>query len=196
MDTKARNGNGSGLGDAHVADLLVFGFLQACASRSLQDELQALGRELAVGTPPREDEDQLQTDGNHCSRTLPDHGADSDSQEDVIQSVARQLAQIGDQMDHSMPLGLVHNLARRLMDRGLSEEDRSTLLAATLDQLLQTCPRDMDMEKTQLVLALLLTKKVAEYMPDLLRGFFRTTVNFINQNLLGCVRDLLRNEMD
>lgn len=53
----------------------MFGFLHACASRSLQDELQALGRELAVGTPPREDEDQLQTDGNRCSRTLPDHGA-------------------------------------------------------------------------------------------------------------------------
>lgn len=51
----------------------------------------------------------------------------------------------------------------------------------------------MDKEKTQLVLALLLTKKVAEYMPDLLRCFFRTTVNFINQNLLGYVRDLLRN---
>lgn len=48
------------------------------------------------------------------------------------------------------------------------------------------------MEKTQLVLALLLTKEVAEHVPDLLRGFFRTTVNFINQNLLGYVRDLLR----
>lgn len=51
----------------------------------------------------------------------------------------------------------------------------------------------MEREKTVLMLAMVLAKKVADHTPSLLRDVFRTTVNFINQNLLTYVRNLVRN---
>lgn len=61
---------------------------------------------------------------------------------------------------------------------------------------MQTYPTDMEDEKTMLILAMFLAKKVADHTPSLLREVFRTTVNFINQNLFTYVRNLVRNEMD
>ena len=72
-------------------------------------------------------------------------------------------------------------------------QDRRQCLAAVLEQLMQTCPPDMDHEKTQLLLTMLLAKKIADHSPALLRDVFRTTVTFINQNLLAYVRNLVRN---
>uniref|UniRef100_A0ABI7YZR8 BH3-interacting domain death agonist n=1 Tax=Felis catus TaxID=9685 RepID=A0ABI7YZR8_FELCA len=125
------------------------------------------------------------------------HGfSDSESQEEIIQDIARQLAQIGDRMDHSIHPRVVNNLAMQFMNVNLSEEDRRKHLAAALEQVLQTYPKDMEREKTVLMLAMVLAKKVADHTPSLLRDVFRTTVNFINQNLLTYVRNLVRNEMD
>lgn len=61
-----------------------------------------------------------------------------------------------------------------------------------LEQLMRTCPADVDHEKTQLLLTMLLAKKIADHSPALLRDVFRTTVTFINQNLLASVRNLVR----
>ena len=58
---------------------------------------------------------------------------------------------------------------------------------------MQTYPKDMEKEKTMLMLAMLLAKKVADHTPSLLRDVFHTTVNFISQNLLTYVRNLVRN---
>lgn len=58
---------------------------------------------------------------------------------------------------------------------------------------MQTCPPDVDHEKTQLLLTMLLAKKIADHSPALLRDVFHTTVTFINQNLLAYVRNLVRN---
>lgn len=58
---------------------------------------------------------------------------------------------------------------------------------------MQTYPTDMEDEKTMLILAMFLAKKVADHTPSLLREVFRTTVNFINQNLFTYVRNLVRN---
>ena len=58
---------------------------------------------------------------------------------------------------------------------------------------MQTCPADMDHEKTQLLLIMLLAKKIADHSPALLRDIFRTTVTFINQNLITYVRNLVQN---
>lgn len=54
----------------------------------------------------------------------------------------------------------------------------------------------MENDKAMLIMTMLLAKKVASHAPSLLRDVFRTTVNFINQNLFSYVRDLVRNEMD
>lgn len=80
-----------------------------------------------------------------------------------------------------------------LLSPPLPAQDRRRCLADALDQLMQTFPKDMEMEKAKLMLTLLLAKKVADHMPSLLQGVFRTTVNFINQNLLTYVRNLFRN---
>lgn len=53
-------------------------------------------------------------------RPLP--GSDSESQEEIIQNIARQLAQIGDRMDRSIPPTLVNRLAVQFMNGNLSEE--------------------------------------------------------------------------
>ncbi|KAK2121742.1 hypothetical protein P7K49_003128 [Saguinus oedipus] len=97
-------------------------------------------------------------------------------------------------MDRSIPPDLVNHLALQLRNTSRSEEDRRRDLASALEQLLQAHPTDMDKEKTMLVLALLLAKKVANHTPSLLRDVFRTTVNFINQNLRAYVRSLTRNK--
>nr|QWT72357.1 NBid-mMaple-CBid [Cloning vector pcDNA-NBid-mMaple-CBid] len=138
----------------------------------------------------------LQTDGNRSSHSrLGRIEADSESQEDIIRNIARHLAQVGDSMDRSIPPGLVNGLALQLRNTSRSEEDRNRDLATALEQLLQAYPRDMEKEKTMLVLALLLAKKVASNTPSLLRDVFHTTVNFINQNLRTYVRSLARNGM-
>ncbi|XP_072863185.1 BH3-interacting domain death agonist isoform X2 [Chlorocebus sabaeus] len=142
-----------------------------------------LGPELPVPAAQWEAYDELQTD-------------DSESQEDVIRNIARHLAQVGDSMDRSIPPGLVNGLALQLRNTSRSEEDRNRDLATALEQLLQAYPTDMEKEKTMLVLALLLAKKVASHTPSLLRDVFQTTVNFINQNLRAYVRSLARNGMD
>lgn len=44
-----------------------------------------------------------------------------------------------------------------------------------------------------LLVTMLLARRVASHTPSLLRTVFHTTVNFINQNLLTCVRNLVGN---
>lgn len=142
-------------------------------------------------------DDELQTDGNRYSHVVQQGlRTGSESQEEIIQNIARQLAQIGDTMECRIPPTLVNRLVAEFMNGNLSEEDRRRCLADALDQLMQTFPKDMEMEKAKLMLTLLLAKKVADHMPSLLQGVFRTTVNFINQNLLTYVRNLFRNEMN
>uniref|UniRef100_F7A8I6 BH3-interacting domain death agonist n=1 Tax=Equus caballus TaxID=9796 RepID=F7A8I6_HORSE len=188
--------NGSGLQDEHITHLLVFSFLQNCSKRHFYKELEVLGHELPVQAYLWEDHDELQTDGNRCSHFVARAEADSESQEEIIQHIARQLAQIGDRMDDSIHPRLVNNLAMQFMNVNLSEEDRRQCLTSALEQVMQTYPKDMEKEKTMLMLSMLLAKKVANHTPSLLRDVFRTTVNFINQNLLTYVRNLVRNEMD
>ncbi|TKC45823.1 hypothetical protein EI555_021326, partial [Monodon monoceros] len=121
---------------------------------------------------------------------------DSETQEEVVRDIARQLAQIGDRMECSICPGLVAGLAAQFGNTSLSEEDRRRCLAAALQQLTQLYPADVDREKTLLLLTLLVAKKVADHSPAVLQDVFHTTVTFINQNLLAYVRNLVQNEMD
>ncbi|KAK2491472.1 hypothetical protein MC885_006760 [Smutsia gigantea] len=188
--------NGSGLQNEHFTELLVFGFLQNCSKCNFHSELELLGQDLPQHDYLREEqEDELQTDGNRCSH-LGREERDSESLEEIIQDIARQLAQVGDRMDHSIHPALVDRLAVQFMNVTLSEEDRMRCLYAALEEVIQTCPKDLEEEKTMLLLAMMLAKKVADHTPCLLRGVFRTAVNFINQNLFTYVRNLVRNRMD
>ncbi|XP_017498586.2 BH3-interacting domain death agonist isoform X2 [Manis javanica] len=99
-------------------------------------------------------------------------------------------------MDRSIHPALVDHLAVQFMNVSLLEEDRTRCLSAALEEVMQTCPKDLEEEKTVLLLAMMLAKKVADHTPSLLRGVFLTAVNFINQNLFTYVRNLVRNRMD
>lgn len=188
--------NGSGLETACITNLLVFGFLQR-PDCNFHQELKELGQELQV-YPEADLEDELQTDGNRASRSFYSGRIepDSQSQEEIIQNIARSLARVGDEMDHSIQPTLVRQLASQFMDGRLSEEDRRNCLAKALDEVKTAYPRDMESEKAMLIMTMLLAKKVANHTPSLLHDVFHTTVNFINQNLLAYVRNLVRNEMD
>uniref|UniRef100_A0A5G2RDJ4 BH3-interacting domain death agonist n=2 Tax=Sus scrofa TaxID=9823 RepID=A0A5G2RDJ4_PIG len=182
--------NGSSLQDERITNLLVFGFLQSCPHASFHKELEVLGHELPVHTSGS---DELQTDGNRCSYFMEDAAeTDSESQEAVIRDIARHLARIGDRMEYGIRPGLVDSLAAQFRNQSLSEEDRRQGLAAVLQQLVHSYPADMGQEKTLLVLTMLLARKVAEHSPALLRDVFHTTVNFINQNLLTYLRNLVQ----
>ncbi|XP_016069263.1 PREDICTED: LOW QUALITY PROTEIN: BH3-interacting domain death agonist [Miniopterus natalensis] len=159
MDPKVSNG--SGIQDECITDLLVFGFLQNCSNYNFHKELQVLGHDLPVPVCLGEShDDELQTDGSRYSHfVLQSQETDSESQEEIIQNIARQLAQIGDRMDRSVPPRLVNHLAIQFMNGNLSEEDRRECLAAVLEQVMQTYPKDMEEEKTMLLLTMLLAKK-------------------------------------
>lgn len=58
-----------------------------------------------------------------CLCLLPEC-SDSESQEAVIQNIARRLAQVGDEMDHRIQPTLVRRLAAQFMNASLSEEVR------------------------------------------------------------------------
>ncbi|XP_021046913.1 BH3-interacting domain death agonist [Mus pahari] len=197
MDSEVSNG--SGLGAEYITNLLVLGFLQSSGCNP--QELKVLGEQLTVqayweAAPYLEDE--LQTDGSRASRPI-DQGRiepDSESQEEIIHSIARHLAQVGDEMDRSIQPALVSQLAAHFMNDSLSEEDKQNCLANALDEVKPAFPRDMENDKAMLIMTMLLAKKVASHAPPLLRVVFNTTVNFINQNLFSYVRNLVRNEMD
>ncbi|KAJ8791374.1 hypothetical protein J1605_004321 [Eschrichtius robustus] len=175
--------NGTSPQDERTTSLLVFAFLQSCPHSRCHQELEVLGHELPVRAAH---DDELQTDGNWCSHFR--EGAaetDSETQEEVVRDIARQLAQIGDRMECSIRPGLVAGLAAQFRNRSLSEEDRRRCLAAALEQLMQLYPADVDHEKTLLLLTMLVAKKVADHSPALLQDVFHTTVTFINQNLLA-----------
>ncbi|XP_021105208.1 BH3-interacting domain death agonist isoform X2 [Heterocephalus glaber] len=181
MDAKV--GNGAGFRDESITNLLVYSFLHTRNNSNFHPELEALGQELPVGVCLEADhDDELQTD-------------DSENQE-IIHSIAWHLAEIGDELDRSIQPGLVNQLAMHFRNPGLSEEGRRHYLAATVEEVMQTYATDMEQEKAKLITAMLLVRKVADHTPSLLRDIFHTTVNFINQNLLTYMRDLIRNEMN
>ncbi|XP_012879144.1 PREDICTED: BH3-interacting domain death agonist [Dipodomys ordii] len=191
--------NAAGFGRERITSLLVFGFLQS-SSDKFRQELDTLGHELFDGALPQPfcADDELQTDGLQVSRSYGRIEADSESQDEVIRSIARHLAQAGDEMEHHLRIhpGLVSSLAAKFMDRSLSEEDRRSCLASALKEVGQAYPKDMETEKATLIMAMLLARKVVTLTPSLCRDVFRTTVNFINQNLLIYVRNLVQNEVD
>lgn len=56
-------------------------------------------------------------------------------------------------------------------------------LSQAVEGLARAIPSDLEQEKAMLVLAMLLTKKVANRVPSLLQRVFSTTVNYISQHL-------------
>jgi len=56
-------------------------------------------------------------------------------------------------------------------------------MSEAVEGLARAIPSDMEREKAMLVLAMVLTKKIANTMPSLLQRVFSTTVSYISQQL-------------
>lgn len=63
-----------------------------------------------------------------------------------------------------------------------SMQEITRCLSQAVEGLARAIPSDLEQEKAMLVLAMLLTKKVANQMPSLLQRVFSTTVNYISQH--------------
>ncbi|NXX84078.1 BID protein, partial [Urocolius indicus] len=103
--------------------------------------------------------------------------------EAVIRIIAAQLAEIGDQFDNKIRARVVNDLVQHFLNENLSAQEITRRMSEAVEGLAQAMPLDMEKEKAMLVLAMVLTKKIANTMPSLLHRVFSTTVNYINQQL-------------
>uniref|UniRef100_F7CU55 BH3-interacting domain death agonist n=1 Tax=Monodelphis domestica TaxID=13616 RepID=F7CU55_MONDO len=188
--------------DNRKTSLLLFNFLQCSSNSFIQTELKELGQEL--NRPPHfqggglEDNYELQTDGNRSCHFEEEEESDSESQEEIIQRIAMQLAKIGDNIENSIQPRVVDELVQWLRNVNLSTQEKKKYLAATMEKVMdmQTISLDIGQEKATLLLTMLLAKKVMTHAPPLFRSVFQLTVDYINQNLRTYMRNLTRNEME
>ncbi|XP_054243086.1 BH3-interacting domain death agonist [Indicator indicator] len=184
-------------GSVQVERVLLYTFLEASSDCKFREQLQCLQSQGMVsflrGSCYDDDEVELQTDGNrsgHMQNGEPvfEHEVD----EEVIRRIATQLAAIGDRFDQDIKARVVNDLVQHFLNENLSGEEITQHMSQAVEGLVQAMPSDMDREKAMLVLAMLLTKKIANTMPSLLQRAFSTTLNYINQQLRNCIARLLR----
>ncbi|XP_074122931.1 BH3-interacting domain death agonist [Sminthopsis crassicaudata] len=183
--------------DHGQTSLLLYNFLQCSSNNTFQKELKELDSELAVFVSKSdclEQEYELQTDGNRCYFDMSREEILDSERQEVIQRIAAHLAQIGDTI--SIQPSLVDNLIQQLRNINLPDEDKKRYLAAAMEQMMQTIPLDLEQEKAQLLLTMLVAKKVMTHAPSLFRSIFYITVDYMNQNLITYIRNLVRNDMD
>ncbi|KAF1667755.1 BH3-interacting domain death agonist, partial [Aptenodytes patagonicus] len=100
---------------------------------------------------------------------------------EILRIVATQLAEIGDQLDKEIKPRTVNDLVQHFLNENLSGEEITRYMSEAVEGLARALPSDMEQEKAMLVLAMVLTKKIANTMPSLLQRVFSTTVNYISQ---------------
>ncbi|NXA73750.1 BID protein, partial [Thryothorus ludovicianus] len=128
-------------------------------------------------------DDELQTDGNRSGHLQNGEPELAPTNEDVIRIIAAQLAEIGDQFDKEIQGRVVNDLVQHFLNENLSIEEIMQHLSRVVQELARSIPSDMEQEKAMLVLAMLLTKKIVNTVPSLLRRAFTTTRNYMNQQL-------------
>ncbi|NXM75572.1 BID protein, partial [Serilophus lunatus] len=135
---------------------------------------------------------ELQCDGNrsgHLQNGEAEFGPPVN--EDVVRVIAAQLAEIGDQLDKEIQARVVNDLVQHFLNENLSIEEITLHMSRVVRDLAQAIPSDMEQEKAMLVLAMVLTKKIANTVPSLLQRVFRTTVNFMNQQFHNYVVEMV-----
>ncbi|NXI46869.1 BID protein, partial [Galbula dea] len=127
---------------------------------------------------------ELQTDGNRSGHLQNGEAVfDHEVNEEVIRNIAAQLAEIGDQFDKEIKARVVNDLVQHFLNDNLSGEEITRHMSEAVERLAQAVPLDVEREMASLVLAMVLTKKIANTVPSLLQRAFSTTVNYINQQL-------------
>ncbi|NWW73421.1 BID protein, partial [Climacteris rufus] len=134
---------------------------------------------------------ELQTDGNRSGHLRNGELGLAPTNEDVIRIIATQLAEIGDQFDKEIQGRVVNDLVQYFMNENLSREEITLQMARAVRELVQAIPSDMEQEKTMLVLAMVLTKKIVNTVPSLLHRVINTTLNYMNQQFHNYVVEMV-----
>ncbi|XP_053912031.1 BH3-interacting domain death agonist [Cuculus canorus] len=185
-------------GSVQMECALLYSFLEVSPDCKFKEQLHIL---QSQGIMPclrgsYDAELELQTDGNrsgHLQNGELGYGPEVD--EEVVRIIAAQLAEIGDQFDKEIKARVVNDLVQHFLNENLSREEITRRMSEAVEGLARAIPSDMEREKAMLVLAMVLTKKIANTMPSLLQRVFSTTVNYISQHLHNyIVRMLPSNE--
>lgn len=184
-------------GSVQMEHVLLYTFLEASPDCKFREQLQCLQSQGMVsalrGSCYEDEEVELQTDGNRSGHMQNGEAVlDHEVNEEVIRLIAAQLAAIGDRFDREIKARVVNDLVQHFLNENLSAEEITQLMSEAVEGLVQAMPSDLEREKVMLVLAMLLTKKIANTMPSLLQRAFSATVNYINQQLHNYIARLLR----
>uniref|UniRef100_A0A8C3JGD5 BH3-interacting domain death agonist n=1 Tax=Calidris pygmaea TaxID=425635 RepID=A0A8C3JGD5_9CHAR len=184
-------------GSVQMESALLYTFLEVSSDCKFKEHLHSLQNQgivsLLKDSYCYDDEVELQTDGNrsgHLQNGELVFGPEVN--EEVIRIIAAQLAEIGDQFDKEIKARVVNDLVQHFLNENLSGEEITRRMSEAVEGLARAIPSDMEREKAMLVLAMVLTKKIANTMPSLLQRVFRTTVNYINQQLHNYIVRMLR----
>ncbi|KAM7056131.1 BH3-interacting domain death agonist isoform 1-T1 [Acridotheres tristis] len=171
-------------GSLQLEQALLFTFLEVSPDCQFREQLQSYRESLKrqqVTLYQASDDDELQTDGNRSGHFQNGELEEAPTNEEVIRIIAAQLAEIGDQLNKEIQGRVVEDLVQHFRNETLSREDIALHMSRTVKELLRSIPLDMSQEKTMLVLAMVLTKKVVNRVPSLLQRVCNATVNYMNQ---------------
>ncbi|KAM6425207.1 BH3-interacting domain death agonist [Rhynochetos jubatus] len=184
-------------GSVQVESALLYTFLEVSSDCKFRQQLRSLQNQGFGPLVPDSyccyDDLELQTDGNRSGHLQNGELAfGPEVNDDVVRIIAAQLAEIGDQFDKEIKARVVNDLVQHLLNENLSREEITRHMSEAVEGLVRAVPSDMEQEKAMLVLAMVLTKKIANTMPSLLQRVFSTTVNYISQQLHNYVVRMLR----
>ncbi|KAM6091733.1 BH3-interacting domain death agonist isoform 2-T2 [Theristicus caerulescens] len=184
-------------GSVQMESALLYTFLEVSSDCKFREQLHSLQSQGIVpfvkGSYCYDDEVELQTDGNRSGHLQNGELVFApEVNEEVVRIIAAQLAEIGDQFDKEIQARVVNDLVQHFLNENLSGEDITRLLSEAVEGLAQAIPLGMEQEKAMLVLAMVLTKKIANTMPSLLQRAFSTTVNYISRQLHNYIVRMLR----
>ncbi|XP_015720670.1 BH3-interacting domain death agonist isoform X1 [Coturnix japonica] len=185
-------------GSDRVERMLLFAFLDVKSSGcEFREQLPLLQKQSILRSAKEvqcyDSDGELQTDGNRSGHLQNGELVlDPEVNEEVVRTIAAQLAEIGDQLDKQIRAKVVNDLVQHFRNENLPREEITRYLSQAVEGLARAIPSDLEQEKAMLVLAMLLTKKVANQVPSLLQRVFSTTVNYINQHLHNYVVRMLQ----
>ncbi|KAM6419266.1 BH3-interacting domain death agonist isoform 1-T1 [Pluvialis apricaria] len=184
-------------GSVQMESALLYTFLEVSSDCKFREQLHSLQSQEILpflkGSYCCDDEVELQTDGNRSGHLQNGELVfDPEVNEEVVRIIAAQLAEIGDQFDKEIKARVVNDLVQHFLNENLSGEEITRHMSEAVEGLARAIPSDMEREKATLVLAMVLTKKIANTMPSLLQRVFRTTVNYISQQLHNYIVRMLR----
>ncbi|XP_009277237.1 BH3-interacting domain death agonist [Aptenodytes patagonicus] len=183
-------------GSVRMEHVLLYTFLEVSSDCNFREQLHSLQSQGIVpflkGSYCYDDEVELQTDGNRSGHLQNGELVHDPEINEILRIVATQLAEIGDQLDKEIKPRTVNDLVQHFLNENLSGEEITRYMSEAVEGLARALPSDMEQEKAMLVLAMVLTKKIANTMPSLLQRVFSTTVNYISQQFHNYIVRMLR----